>query len=98
MTRFHDMAGRLLISLGLALLLCSLVLVPSQGAFADEPAGGGGGGCSLWICNAPGNSCFILTDPCPQTHAQCDNSTPGNDCSTCLCTDPRPGSIFCQCK
>lgn len=66
MTRFYDKAGWLLSSLGIALLVCGLVLVPQNRLLADDEETAPG---ACWIacrCQAaPPNPCIdrICNDP-----------------------------------
>lgn len=79
MTRFYDKSGWLLSSLGIALLVCGLVLVPSQGAFSAVP----GYGCASDECNL---TCTAQANPCSGTQAPCNNDGGGvRNCDTCEC-------------
>ncbi len=58
MARFYGLAGRVCACLGLALLVCSLVLVPSTNLFADD---GGSLGPGPHPCDV---NCNGTTPPC----------------------------------
>jgi hypothetical protein len=92
MIRFHSLLAWLLSSLGIALLMLSLVLVPTNLVLADGGGGSplaGNGGCSGTArCNNPANPC-VGRAMCGGLNVNCNNSTPGFDCSGCKCvTDP----------
>jgi len=100
MNRIVEQSVLLLNSLGIALLVCSLILVPSGMIFADT----GGtdipldGGCSGSICNNTQKPCLGQSSPYTGGNTTCDNSTPGHDCSACVCqTWPMyPTSCYCS--
>ncbi len=91
--------AHLLNSLGVALLVCSLLLVPSQMALADD--GGGGpdipGGCSgTAICDT-GCKAGAVCPLVPPTGCAPAAPPPGFDCSGCGC-DVNPVTLACFCS
>jgi hypothetical protein len=95
MAAFQRILGSLLISLGLALLVCSLVLVPTGTLLADGGGpGGGAAGCSQDQCevNCKGQN------PATCSVGDCDKIPPpaGGDCSGCAC-QLNPGTGKCCC-
>lgn len=97
MTPFRTFLSWLFTSLGLALLICSLVLVPSGTLRAD--GGGGGVGNSTGCVNSqmcdPSNNCNNQPQPCPGN----GNCRPvGNmNCQNCECLPATPNGT-CQCN
>lgn len=86
--RIYEVAPRLLVSLGVALLLCSLLLVPTSQSLADD----GGGGNPDLPCDAgcPTNY-SACTTPYPGLCGlvgigACPHPPPPPDCSGCACT------------
>ncbi len=89
MARFQEVASWLLSSLGLALLVCSLVLVPTNTAMGDtptQPTQCPGNVCDLG-CVA-GNACWNLN--CPV----------GGQCLCSAASVPPVGvcAMTCECK
>jgi NCAIR mutase (PurE)-related protein len=96
MTRIHETVGWLLSSLGVALLVCSLVLVPTSTAIGQH----GGGGHAQAKC--PGNSCSsgcALCDPtttfCMPSQCPCMAAGVAN-CDKCECKIVMMGNA-CAC-
>jgi hypothetical protein len=94
MARFYDMAGWLLSSLGLALLVCGLVLVPQNRLLGDEPVEEIGYGCAFDECDL---TCTVQAPPCTGTQAPCSNDGGGaRNCDTCKCrVKPFDGNCHC---
>ena len=99
MARFQEIAGWLLSSLGVALLVCSLVLVPTSAVMGQGHGGGGGHGSGA---NCPGNVCDVTcvagntcwNQNCP-TSCSCAALSPPGDCpGTCEC---KVGILDCYC-
>jgi hypothetical protein len=90
MARFHEVASCLLSSLGVALLIFSLLLVPSSMILATEGGTCPGASCDSGCANRMVNSCAsaFLT--------LCDNGSSGN-CTYCGCSD-NAGSTACVCQ
>jgi hypothetical protein len=95
MRHFYDLGGWLSTSLGIALLVCSLFLVPRGHVLAQggEPYGCTGNlcdsGCTGCPVPAQGNVC-VAVGGCNCTA----NPGPGNTCDTCAC---RPNSERTAC-
>lgn len=96
MIKMRDAVAWLFTSLGAALLVSSLVLVPSQGVFAD----GGAhvvhlGTCVAATCNStcagkPVTECSDSTNSCSQTTV--------TGCEPCGCTVDSSGTVsVCKC-
>jgi hypothetical protein len=81
MIRFYDKAAWLLSSLGIALLVLSVVLVPSQAALGDT--GEEELGPSCWLC---GNACGAWPT--------CPGWCTGSGCASCWCL---PSLVQCGC-
>ena len=85
MARFYDMAGWLLSSLGLALLVCGLVLVPQNRLLGDEPVEEIAGlQCPTRPeggCENPGARCMFYDLP--------STCGPAPNPMLCTCLDPR---------
>src|SRR5262245_46641528 len=103
MIRFHSILAWLLSSLGLALIACSLVLVPTGSLWADGGGGTAGpppnnctnnGACDV-NCNnqSTSNGCKDAMG----NLGKCNNPNPpnGNRCTSCTCT---PVFSSCQCQ
>jgi hypothetical protein len=96
MQRSMKIADWLLTSLGLALLACSLVLVPSGYLWADDGSGPLSPTCTnAGACDTTG-ACKTQTPPCLGANI-CRNPAPprGNVCTTCTCQ--QFGQLTCQC-
>jgi hypothetical protein len=98
MASIQKILGSLLMSMGLALLACSLVLVPTSNLLADGGSGGDTilGGCSGdSVCN---NGCTIQVT-CPGTVGnkchQDDPPDPNNPCDGCSCSYNINGDCHC---
>ncbi len=93
MTRFYDKAAWLLNSLGIALLVCGLVLVPQSRVLADPPVFCPGDGECSNGCNELA-ACAVFN--CGPNYCKCDK-TPSN-CGTCNCAFPDAIQANCVCK
>jgi len=88
MTRFLEWAAWLCTSLGIALLVCSVTLVPQGQVFADD--GGSGAlqlSCVQELCPPmpPPNSCRVFFPPnCSIAGTPCTTQPPGV-CDGCSC-------------
>jgi hypothetical protein len=91
MKRYYDKAAWLLSSLGIALLVCGLILVPQSRLLADDGGGDGTRAVNcVWDCTCTGN-----TTPCSQVGFVCINYT---DCRTaCKCANRINGQSGCYC-
>jgi hypothetical protein len=91
--------GRLLICLGVLLLLGSVMMTPTQSAWADEEEDGGG----LAPCAGPqcDRGCLGKNQTClgygANGQMQCSNSSPGNNCSGCGCVTSSNNPPYCNC-
>jgi hypothetical protein len=101
MTRLLRTADHVLSPIGIALLVLSLALVPTNKSFADD--GGGDGPLATACMGTDGcnnGSCAPIpnTNNCNQTGG-CPN---GGGCSGCPCTgcwkDPGTNSQLCDCQ
>ena len=99
MSRVHDTIICFLGSLGVALLVISLVLVP-QNLRADDPGGGVGGevppGCSLETCDSGCDDISHLDCPGAEESTECNGDTL-NRCGACNCP-PESGTDHCHCR
>jgi hypothetical protein len=87
MAMLLDWAGRLLSSLGVALLLAGLVLMPNNSVLGqstqpgpplDQP------GCAQF-CLSAGTGCALMMGSCPDSGVECyQQQQPGN-CGRCHC-------------
>jgi hypothetical protein len=104
MNRTFGLAGGFLTSLGIALLVCSLVLVPGNRVWGDGGGDGdpptcpdqGTGACSV-TCVGTGGSCFTIWHCNSLANCNCHNSSPMLDCSLCNCY-MKPNFINCYCS
>ena len=99
MTRIYDTAAWLFTSLGVALLVCSVALVPIGRATADD----GGGGDDPWACMGEPTcaqnprQCYSQLPPtCYLIGVACKN-TPSDQCGGCSCQWHQPAND-CVCK
>ncbi len=94
MIRFYELSRWLFTSLGIALLVCSLVLVPQGPVFGQGTMPGGQcieqncqNGCfvngGFTACNTDGDVCLRVGNP--------------TDCSACVCRFLE-GELRCRCK
>lgn len=93
----------LLTCFGVALLICSLFLVPSAGLYADDPAGGGDGGGT---CIDTAFQCSNAFYPCLGAEPKygCKfgsivpdcNRTKINDCKDCVCVAVSQTECLCK--
>lgn len=94
MNRLHETIICSLASLGIALLAISLVLVPTNPAWADPPGGGvglPGDGCDPIGCD---DDCYLYSPPdCPNTQGPCNKA---DNCDDCICKS-KMGFINCRC-
>lgn len=111
MGRFYGFMAKFCSCLGVALLLCSIAVVPSGGLFADDGEPGVPVdvtfGCGQDKCDNGGCKGSIPSgDPplCNVVAGSCDNpNPPGTDCRGCKCkpfqdktkNPPEPG---CSCR
>lgn len=97
MTRVYEVAPRLLMSFGVALLLCSLLLVPTGPLLADDPGGGDPRYCEP-ACQTDYNKCQT---PSPFQCKLADQlpicpRPPGMQCYGCSCEwDLARGRCWC---
>ena len=94
MISFQRILSFALGSLGLALLVCSLVAVPNGSLWADGGGGDAGQGPGCTNSGACNVSCTNFPPPCI---GNCNPLAPpnGNTCGKCVCTDEH-GSRFCE--
>lgn len=93
MARYYDTVGWLLSSLGIALLVCGLVLVPHNRLLGDEPV--------EELASCPGNTCNVtcITNTCfnnygcTGSNCQC-NAAGVPNCDLCEC---KYGRMACYC-
>jgi hypothetical protein len=91
MGRFLDWSAWLTTSVGLALLVIGLVLVPQGGVWADDPEPDpllAGGVCSNSVCRLYGCS---VSAGC---QGDCDTSPADPRCKDCRCKGTAP---LCEC-
>lgn len=101
MVRFEKIACWLLTSLGLALLVCSVVVVPSGSLWADgdgaRPLGGAPPPCANATNCDPTGLCNNKPQPCPGPSTCMPVPLPPSvQCDQCKCDHPTPNSN-CQC-
>jgi len=84
MTRLYDTVGWLLSSLGLALLVCGLVLVPQNRLLSNDDGIVTAGCAGHIVCNSGcGNRPF---PNCTTNNFDCSQTT-NNDCLFCVCSN-----------
>lgn len=90
MVRFYDAAAWFLSSLGVALLLCTALLFPTQAALAYYS-----NGCAALECD---NGCIFRTQQqgC-QTGALTCSQGSNEDCSACTCANVQNNQNNCAC-
>jgi hypothetical protein len=109
MERLYNAVSLGMTSMGLALLILSLLLVPSSRALADDGGGGGeAGGCigGQQLCSPAGaNGCYVLPSgscysPPTGDYYQCSTYLKG--CAGCHCRGNPPGAsgsfTSCTCQ
>jgi len=108
MMRFLDSCVWITTSLGLALLVVGLMLVPEDGVFAEEGVGGPDystivlAPCAGPVCDSGCNGCPVregqsMGTPCIGVGCSCNATPPpGNDCSGCYCVLGPSGRCFCR--
>lgn len=99
MQRFYQVAGAAFTTLGLALLVVSLLLVPTQLAIADN---GRVGGIVPLLGGCTGDSCSVNCANGGQTPplcgpGQCNKIIQGSDCTSCVCHTSLNNPRLCSC-
>lgn len=90
MIRICNGLSWLLTSLGAALLICSILLVPTQRAFADILLASCPSTCSTTTCTGGNNN-----GGCSSSLGACKQDTDSN-CANCGCSDP--DGTGCKCR
>lgn len=101
MVRFYDLASWLVSSLGVALLALSLMLVPQQGAFADDGVGGTSVSASCSSTTGCDDGCKICAVNGTCIGGDCDCKISVSGCATCTCEAENlgtPPKLHCLCR
>lgn len=97
MARLQRIAGWLLSSLGVVLLVCSLLLVPQNSLMANT---GGGGSCpNAGLCDKGCQTAACGIAGCTNViGCNCNATPPGLDCSPCNCLKIMSNPKYCECQ